>query len=164
VITPRTIDRQWVQARAAIGRPDLCFHDLRHSGLTMVAMTGATLAEIMAAGGHASPAAALRYQHASQQRMTAMTEALAAMAEGRVVPLSSTLGHAGGTAAVEAKSKEDPPEPPVTGSERAHPTRRARRHRHHRSQSPGQQPRFGATGSRTDDWGHGTEGRVRDDV
>jgi hypothetical protein len=61
----------------------------------MVAMTGATTAEIMAAGGHASPAAALRYQHASQHRMSAIADALAAMAEGRFQPLSSTKGHAG---------------------------------------------------------------------
>lgn len=94
VISPRTLDRQWVRAREAIGRTDLRFHDLRHTGLTMVAMTGATIAEIMAAGGHASPAAALRYQHASQNRMTAITDALAAMAEGRLEPFLTTKGHA----------------------------------------------------------------------
>jgi len=65
VVTARTLDRQWTRAREVIRRPDIRFHDLRHTGLTMVALTGATTAEIMAAGGHASPAAALRYQHAS---------------------------------------------------------------------------------------------------
>ena len=140
VVTPRTLDRQWAQARTAIGRPDLCFHDLRHTGLTMVAMTGATLAETMAAGGHASMSAAIRYQHASQDRMTAMTEALAAMAEGRFEPLSPTKGHAGGTTPIKAESNGESPEPSAISPEHLRPTNRARRHRHSRRKSAGQQP------------------------
>jgi hypothetical protein len=140
VISPRTLDRQWVRARETIGRADLRFHDLRHTGLTMVAMTGATIAEIMAAGGHASHVAALRYQHASQDRMTAITDALAAMAEGRMEPLSSTKGHARGTTAAEAESNADSSEPSVASTEHANPKRHARRHRHNRRKSAGQQP------------------------
>ncbi len=54
------------RAREAAGRPDLRFHDLRHTGATLAAMSGATLAELMARLGHSSVQAALAYQHAAQ--------------------------------------------------------------------------------------------------
>ncbi len=54
----------FARARAAIGRDDITWHDQRHSALTMVAATGATLPEIMQRAGHASSRAALIYQHA----------------------------------------------------------------------------------------------------
>jgi integrase len=79
-VNPRTLDRVWDGARRAIGRPDLHLHDLRHSGLTWAATTGATVAELMRRGGHANPAAALRYQHATEDRDAAMAAALAALA------------------------------------------------------------------------------------
>jgi integrase len=51
-----------------VGRPDLRFHDLRHSGAVLAALTGASLAELMGRLGHSSVAAALRYQHAVDGR------------------------------------------------------------------------------------------------
>ena len=77
---PRTFERAWERARAAAGRPDLHFHDLRHSGLTWFARTGATQAEIMRAAGHSSPAAANRYQHAEDERAKMLAEALETVA------------------------------------------------------------------------------------
>jgi integrase len=71
----------WAAARAAIGREDLRFHDLRHSGLTWSAATGASVAELMRRAGHASQAAALRYQHATNDRDRAIAEALAKLAD-----------------------------------------------------------------------------------
>src|ERR1700731_1408288 len=44
---PRSLSRVWSMARQEIGRPDLHFHDLRHSGLTWAAATGASTAELM---------------------------------------------------------------------------------------------------------------------
>ena len=44
------------------------FHDLRHHAGTLNAQAGATLKEAMARLGHASPEAALRYQHAVARR------------------------------------------------------------------------------------------------
>jgi integrase len=76
-IVPRHLDRLWQHARLAIGRSDLHLHDLRHSGLTWAAAKGATLADLMHRGGHASPAAALRYQHASADRDATLADALA---------------------------------------------------------------------------------------
>lgn len=84
-ITARTLDRVWERARRAIGRPDLHLHDLRHSGLTWAAATGATTAELMHRAGHASPAAAIRYQHATYDRDRALADALASLAEGATV-------------------------------------------------------------------------------
>jgi integrase len=43
-------------------------HDLRHYASTLAAATGASTRELMARLGHASPAAALRYQHATAER------------------------------------------------------------------------------------------------
>jgi integrase len=78
--TDRSLSVAWTAARAAIGRDDLRFHDLRHSGLTWSAATGASVAELMRRAGHASQAAALRYQHATDERDRAIARALAALA------------------------------------------------------------------------------------
>lgn len=67
-LAPATMNRWFYKARAAAGRPDLRFHDLRHSGAVLAAATGATLAELMERLGHSTPAAAMKYQHASKQR------------------------------------------------------------------------------------------------
>jgi integrase len=79
----------WSKARLTIGRPELRIHDLRHSGLTWAAATGASIAELMRRAGHASPAAALRYQHATADRDRALADALAGLAASAdVVPLA----------------------------------------------------------------------------
>jgi integrase len=77
----RAMSYAWHKARMAIGRPDLRFHDLRHSGLTWSAATGASVAELMRRAGHASQAAALRYQHATDDRDRVLADALAGLAE-----------------------------------------------------------------------------------
>lgn len=58
----------WNRAREAVGLPNLHIHDLRHTGATLSAVTGATLKELMTRLGHSSPRAALIYQHASRDR------------------------------------------------------------------------------------------------
>ncbi|MGO9657869.1 MAG: tyrosine-type recombinase/integrase [Acidimicrobiales bacterium] len=79
-LIPQVLASAWSDARKAIGRPELHLHDLRHSGLTWSAAAGATVAELMRRGGHASPAAALRYKHASEDRDRALADALAGLA------------------------------------------------------------------------------------
>jgi len=79
--TDRSLSVAWAAARTGIGRDDLRFHDLRHSGLTWSAATGASVAELMRRAGHASQAAALRYQHATNERDRAIAQALARLAE-----------------------------------------------------------------------------------
>ena len=71
----------WSGARSSIGRPEVHFHDLRGAGLTWAATQGATTRELMARAGHASPAAALRYQHAVADRDVAIAKALSGLAE-----------------------------------------------------------------------------------
>ena len=46
------LQKAWSKARETIGRPDLHLHDLRHTGLTLAAATGATTAELMHRAGH----------------------------------------------------------------------------------------------------------------
>jgi integrase len=79
-LQPSTLYRHFYKARTAAGREDLRWHDLRHSGATMAAQTGATLAELMARIGHSTPQAAMRYQHAAQGRDQIIAAALSVMA------------------------------------------------------------------------------------
>jgi integrase len=74
----RTFSRVWERARRVSGREDLRFHDLRHSGLTWFAQAGATQADLMHQAGHASPAAASRYQHAEAERAKMLVAKMAA--------------------------------------------------------------------------------------
>ena len=84
-ISPRNFQRYWDKARDAIGRPDLHLHDLRHTGLTWAAATGASVAELMRRGGHANARAALRYQHATADRDRELAEAMAGLSAGQTV-------------------------------------------------------------------------------
>lgn len=79
-IVPSTLYKSYYPARAKAGRPDLRWHDLRHTGAVLAASTGATLAELMSGLGHSTPAAALRYQHAAQGRDAAIAAALSGLA------------------------------------------------------------------------------------
>jgi integrase len=66
----------WTPARAAAGLPGIRFHDLRHAAATFAAQTGATTKELMVRIGHATPAAALRHQHAPAERDRAIAAKL----------------------------------------------------------------------------------------
>jgi integrase len=58
----------WSAACAAAGIPDAHFHDLRRTGGTLAATTGATTKEPMTRLGHSSTRAAMIYQHATRDR------------------------------------------------------------------------------------------------
>lgn len=60
----------WADVRESVdGLPHrFRFHDLHHTGLTIFAREGATLAELMRRGGHADIRVVLRYQHATLER------------------------------------------------------------------------------------------------
>lgn len=70
----------WEKARAAIGRPNLRVHDLRHVGAVLAAQSGATTAELMHRLGHTTPAMALRYQHVAEGRDAEIAERLSKLA------------------------------------------------------------------------------------
>ena len=71
----------WKAATAAVGVPELHFHDLRDTGNTLAASTGASTRDLMTRMGHDSPRAALLYQHATAQADRAIADALNAAVE-----------------------------------------------------------------------------------
>jgi integrase len=77
---PSSLYRYYYPAREAAHRPDLRFHDLRHTGATLAAQTGATLAELMGRLGHSTVSAALRYQHVAADRDAQIAAALSQLA------------------------------------------------------------------------------------
>ncbi|MDK6243496.1 tyrosine-type recombinase/integrase [Pauljensenia sp. UMB10120] len=72
-VHPNTLRAAWNRARKAAGIQWFKFHDLRHTGLTIYAQQGATLAELLHRGGHSDVEVALRYQHATAERDQALT-------------------------------------------------------------------------------------------
>lgn len=86
---PRTLATAFRAARRSVGLDQVHFHDLRHFSLTMAAATGATTKELMRRAGHSSPAASLRYQHATEDRDRAIADALNDLVRSAdVVPIS----------------------------------------------------------------------------
>jgi integrase len=88
-LAPSTLYRVFYPARKKAGREDLRFHDLRHTGAVLAASTGATLAELMARLGHSTPGAALRYQHAAQDRDRVIAAALSKLVAGQATPIDT---------------------------------------------------------------------------
>lgn len=77
--TPRrsSFNRTWKRALTVSGaNPSLRLHDLRHTGGTLAAQTGATLKELMSRIGHGSARAAMIYQHSTSQRDQQIADAL----------------------------------------------------------------------------------------
>ncbi|MCV6980610.1 site-specific integrase [Mycolicibacterium pulveris] len=72
----------WEKARAAIGKPHLRVHDLRHCGAVWAAQSGATTAELMHRLGHATPQMSARYLHVAEGRDAEIAERLSKLAEG----------------------------------------------------------------------------------
>ncbi|WP_435119509.1 site-specific integrase [Amycolatopsis thermoflava] len=81
----------FVRARKRVG-VDVSFHDLRHTGQTLAASTGATLADLKKRLGHSSAAAALRYLHAVEGRDKELAGELSKLAErGDAIKLPKTI-------------------------------------------------------------------------
>jgi integrase len=79
-ITEGKFRPHWHAARAAIGRPTLRVHDLRHHAGMVAAYAGATIAESMARLGHSSPKMALHYAERAADRDALLADRIAAMA------------------------------------------------------------------------------------
>lgn len=75
-LAPHVLQDAWAKARTEVGVEDLHLHDLRHLAGTLAANTGAGTKELMYRLGHASPQAALRYQHATRERDVAIAGAI----------------------------------------------------------------------------------------
>ncbi|MEV0678084.1 tyrosine-type recombinase/integrase [Actinosynnema sp. NPDC050436] len=60
---------KWIKTVKVVGLPEgFHFHDLRHTGNTLAAASGASTRELMHRMGHGSMRAALIYQHATSER------------------------------------------------------------------------------------------------
>lgn len=81
-MAPSALYTVFYPARAKAGRPDLRWHDLRHTGAVLAATAGATTADLMQRLGHSSAQAAMLYQHAAEDRDRVIAEALAEIAAG----------------------------------------------------------------------------------
>lgn len=77
-----TLAKVWYPARHKAGRDDLRWHDLRHTGATLAAATGATVADLKARMGHSTTDAAMLYQHAAQGRGKLIAERMSELAAG----------------------------------------------------------------------------------
>jgi len=66
----------WRRACRRAGVEPIHFHDLRGSGATWAAQTGATVAELMQRLGHRTPTVAMQYQHATLERDQAIAARL----------------------------------------------------------------------------------------
>lgn len=75
-----SIRQAFARARRATGMEGFTFHDLRHTGQTLAASTGATIKDLMKRLGHASSAAANRYLHAVEGRDAEIAAALSELA------------------------------------------------------------------------------------
>jgi hypothetical protein len=80
------------RARIAAGLPGLRFHDLRHTGQTLVAVTGATIKDLMRRLGHPSAVASYRYLNAVDGRDAEIASALSDLAaHGDAARLPKTI-------------------------------------------------------------------------
>lgn len=61
--TYHRLRKTWEKARAAVGRPDLRFHDLRHSYASLLANAGENMVTVRDLMGHSSLTVTSRYAH-----------------------------------------------------------------------------------------------------
>ena len=86
-----TIYQAFVRARNLVG-VEIAFHDLRHTGQSLAASTGATVEDLKKRLGHSSSAAALRYIHAVEGRDLEIAKALSDLAlDGNAAKLPRSL-------------------------------------------------------------------------
>ncbi|HUZ21711.1 MAG TPA: site-specific integrase [Acidimicrobiales bacterium] len=87
------LSNEWRAACDVVGLSGVRVHDLRHHAATLVARNrDVTLKELMAHIGHATPVAALRYQHATAEREQAIATYLDdVIAAARRSPASVTV-------------------------------------------------------------------------
>ena len=70
-----SFSRKWRRARDKVGLPaDFRFYDLRHTGNTLAADTGAKLKDLMVRAGQSSQKAQLIYQHSTLEHQRRIAE------------------------------------------------------------------------------------------
>lgn len=78
-LTPARLSRYYRAARAAAGRDDLRFHDLRHTGATLAYSAGASVREVQNRLGHSTMRAASIYAHAADDSDAVLANRLDAL-------------------------------------------------------------------------------------
>lgn len=79
-VRSNAVYQAFVRGRKKVG-VTISFHDLRHTGQSLAAATGASLVDLKQRLGHSSTAAAQRYMHAVKGRDAEIAKALSALAE-----------------------------------------------------------------------------------
>lgn len=99
------VARAWAQAREEAGLPGAWFHDMRHTGLTVLSYEGLPIKELMARAGHSTSVASLNYQHRAESMKRSASDAFAralskdrsARAQNRAGGSDVICGASGGT-------------------------------------------------------------------
>lgn len=73
------VSELFARARRVVGRPELHWHDLRHTGATLAYSTGASMREVQNRLGHATMRAAAIYAHASDDSDRLLADRLDAL-------------------------------------------------------------------------------------
>ncbi|MDR0283913.1 MAG: site-specific integrase [Propionibacteriaceae bacterium] len=68
--------RSWLKACERAGVTDFHFHDLRKTGLTYLALSGATVRELQVIAGHTTATMAMRYQEVARDHLTRVYDRL----------------------------------------------------------------------------------------
>ncbi|MFJ3667761.1 tyrosine-type recombinase/integrase [Streptomyces sp. NPDC090106] len=72
-----TFGRKWRKARTKVGMPaNFRFYDLRHTGNTLAADTGAKLKDLMVRAGQSSERAQLIYQHSTERHQRKLAQGI----------------------------------------------------------------------------------------
>ena len=111
--------RVWEPATAEVCMTGFRFHDLRHTAATLAASSGTSLKALMSRIGHASAAAALRYQHVIDGQDADIVRYLERFGEEPPVPtrahhdtsMPDSGGHAVGTPARRPPAPGEPQAP-----------------------------------------------------
>jgi len=92
---------KWTRTVTSVGLANFHFHDLRHTGNTLAATSGASTRELMHRMGHATMRAALIYQHATSERDRETASAMDRRIAGegrrrrRTAPMARKIEHGG---------------------------------------------------------------------
>ena len=87
-LRPHVLQKEWDKAKVATGLERFHLHDLRHTGNTWAAATGASAKELMVRMGHSDERTALSYQHATAERDQVLAKALSGLAKlAKVTPI-----------------------------------------------------------------------------